>query len=312
MSLMAPIHPEDAKFCTEFSLAVGEPLAGSGVHPQRNILIRWPKGRWQHSLRLAAEMGDPLVAAIEGAVAAGWRINLIDRKSDPSDLIRVFVFPDNVTLDLSPADLPGFLDMLSAAGRVPDDISVRPITAPLVLCCTHGKHDACCAKWGFAIYKALAAEAARIRNFDVWEVTHLGGCRLSAGVLVLPALRKYGRLRPVDAPELLAAEARGMPYLPCYRGASHLDPAAQVAEVAGLHQLARLGLHGVARVRATGPDIYDISLPGGTATMHAEADQLRSYGSCADLKAKMPLKPKTVWRARLISLTQTHPERTMP
>lgn len=71
----------------------------------------------------------------------------------------------------------------------------------LVLCCTHGRHDRCCAKFGFAAYKALVAAAERRwrDRFSVWEVTHLGGCRLAASVMLFPEMRKYGRLAPADA-----------------------------------------------------------------------------------------------------------------
>lgn len=305
----APLHPDDARFCTEHSLAAGEPLAGWGAHPARNVLIRWPKRRWRHSLRLAGGMGAALEAAIERAVAAGWRVNLIDRKGDADAGARVFVFPQAVSLDVPPDDLPEFLDALGQGGDMPGGVSAGPVTAPLVLCCTHGKHDACCAKWGFGVYKALAAEAARRGDFDVWEVTHLGGCRLSAGVLVLPALRKYGRLRPADAPALLAAEAQGRPYLPCYRGAAHLDPPAQAAEVAGLRHLAGIGLRGTVRVTEEAPDRYAVHLPGGTARLQTVPDRVRSYGACADLKAAAPLDPKTVWHAQLLSLSTTPTER---
>jgi len=308
MTNAAPLRPEDTRFCSEHSLAVGEPLAGWGAHAARNVLIRWPKGRWRHSLRLAGGMDPALEAAIERVVAAGWRVNLIDRKGDEDSEARVFVFPQAVALDVPPDDLPGFLDALARDGFVPGSLPTRPVETPLILCCTHGRHDACCAKWGFAAYKALAAEAGRRGDFDVWEVTHLGGCRLSAGVLVLPALRKYGRLRPADAAPLLAAEAQGRPYLPRYRGAAHLDPPAQVAEVAGLQHLAEIGLHGTAGVTKEAPNRYAVRVSGGTALMQTVPEEVRSYGACADLKAAEPLESKTVWRARLLSLTSTQTE----
>ncbi|MFN3662514.1 sucrase ferredoxin [Yoonia sp.] len=296
MTHPAPFGTAQPRFCTEHSLAAGEPLAGWGAHPARNILIRWPKGKWRHSLRIAADMGDAVEVAIARAVDAGWRINLIDRKGEPDERLRVFVFPDGLAFDLDPASLPAFLDAVPLGQDALQPFAPVPVRSALILCCTHGQHDACCAKWGFATYKALAAAAAGRDDFDIWEATHLGGCRFAGGVLVLPALRKYGRVRAEHGAALLDAEAQGRAYLPCYRGASDLHPAAQAAEVAGLQHLAALGHYGVPKVRQIAEHAYDVTLPGGAACVHVTPDEVRSYGACADLKAAAPLTPKTVWR----------------
>ncbi|MEL6601538.1 MAG: sucrase ferredoxin, partial [Pseudomonadota bacterium] len=97
------------RFCTEHALAAGEPLAGTGTHQARNVLIRWPKGKWRHSLRIADGMGGALEAAVARVVAAGCRVNLIDRK-DGGGGPNVFVMPDAQGFDVTHADLPAFLD----------------------------------------------------------------------------------------------------------------------------------------------------------------------------------------------------------
>ncbi|WP_165351950.1 sucrase ferredoxin [Salipiger sp. IMCC34102] len=292
-------HPKDLRFCTAQSLAAGEPLAGTGVHPEKTILIQWPKARWRHSLKIAEDMDPDITAAIEALSAAGWRVNLIDRKGEYRDTIRVFIYPEALAFDLAPRALANFLVSLPEGAAALDDFGPTPADTPVVLCCTHGKHDRCCAKWGFAVYKALAAEAEARGDFDVWEVTHLGGCRLSAGVLVLPALRKYGRLRPADAPDLLDAEARDTPYLPCYRGASHLDQAEQVAEVAALQHFAKAGIRGPARVRKTQERTYAVTVGTAIARVLLQPDEVTTPGTCADLDAARPIAPKTVWRAQV-------------
>jgi len=287
--------PDTVRFCTEHSLAAGEPLAGWGTHPARNVLIRWPKSKWRHSLRIAAGMAGETQAAIERVVAAGWRVNLIDRKGTATDRVRVYLYPDAVAVDLAHGALPAFLDAVPRGPAALAGFAPRPAARPLVLCCTHGRHDRCCAKWGFAVYRALAREAGRRGVVDVWEATHLGGCRLAAGVLVLPALRKYGRLAPRDAEPLLAAEAAGRPYLPCYRGAAHLSQPAQVAEVTALKHLAEHGIRAPATVREIGEEHFAVAVGTARVAVQVRRDAVSSYGACADLDAAAPLAPKTVW-----------------
>jgi len=304
---------EVARFCTEHSLAAGEQLAGWGAHPARTVLIRWPKAKWRHSLRIAADMDAATEGATGRVVEAGWRVNLIDRKEAESARIAAFVFPGALAFDLAPGDLPAFLYAVPSGVAALARFEPRSAAHPLVLCCTHGKHDRCCAKWGFAVYRALAS-SAEARDFDIWEVTHLGGCRLSAGVLVLPALRKYGRLGPSDAPALLAAEPRGLPYLPCYRGASHLSPPAQVAEVTGLRHLAAAGIRGTAKVQETGSGRYTVTVGSADAEIRVEAHETLSCGACTDLDTAEHFEPKTVWRGTLsaIDLGRTPPFQSTP
>ena len=296
-------------FCTAYSLAEGEPLAGWGAHQERNILIRWPKGKWGQSLRVAEGMTSEIEAAVERAFKAGWRVNLIDRKSHDGARITVFLMPDALAFDLEADMLGPFLDAVPHGRAALEDYAPRPIEAPLILCCTHGKHDRCCAKWGFTSYKAIAAEAERRGGFDVWECTHLGGCRLAATVMVMPAMRKYGRMTPEDAAPLLAAEAEDRPYLSHYRGASHLDPAAQVAEVTALSAMTLTGPYRPARlteINTPGSDRrFTVAVAGHAADILCHSDTVRTYGACTELHAAEPLEDTQIWRGEVLSITQT-------
>lgn len=296
--------PTDVRFCTEHAAAAGDPLAGTGMHQARIALIQWPKAKWRHSLRLAEGMGPELADAVEGVFNAGWRVNLIDRKAREGDALRVFIFPEALAFDLLPDDLPDFLGLLPVGIEALQRYGPVPITEPLVLCCTHGKHDRCCAKWGFGLYKAVAAEAAERGGVDVWECTHLGGCRLSASVLTLPAMRKYGRLEPNDAGPLIQAELEDRPHLPNYRGAAHLDQVAQVAEVAALQHAETLGVLAPAVPEPLGSSDerrdFAVTVAHVALRVRCTPYQVRAYGACSDLEAREPLKPKTVWRAEIL------------
>jgi hypothetical protein len=98
-----------------------------------------------------------------------------------------------------------------------------------VLCvCTHGRHDACCAELGRPTATALAAALPE----HTWEVSHIGGDRFAANVLVLPDGLYYGRVSAADAPRLAATHLDGRLDLDLLRGRSGFGFAVQVAEVA--------------------------------------------------------------------------------
>ncbi len=289
------------QFCSVLSAEVGEPLPGTGVHQPANVLIRWPKARWRYSLRLADGMPPALLDAIEANVAAGRRVNLIDRKGEPDTHARVMLTPEELACDVAIDTLPDLLEaILSKSDLAP--FNPRPMPARVLLCCTHGKHDRCCAKFGFATYKALAAEAGQhAADFDIWEATHLGGCRLAASVLSLPSRRKYGRVAPNAARAFLDAEAADEPFLPSYRGAADLSPPAQAAEVT-----ARMSGHGpIRRVteRSATKDrhIFEIQTDTGSVAIAVDGKAMATYDACGDIDDPQE-EPgrKTVWTGRIL------------
>ncbi|CBV43222.1 sucrase ferredoxin [Halomonas elongata] len=292
------------RFCAVESRAIDDPLVGSGAHLERNLLLSWPRPKWQRNLRQASDMPEALLAALHALPDEGRRVNLIHRREQPERHHRVFLMPERQAFDVPREALVDFI----AALRRGDDLTAwrpEPVDRSLVLCCTHGKKDKCCAKFGFATYKAMA-EAVRHHDlpFDVWESTHLGGCRLAASALVLPQLRKYGRIGDDDILPLLESEARGRPYLPCYRGDSRLTPRRQCAQVAALEWLSAQGLEADIEVddaEETDAPHHEVAVKWqaahrqGWLTVTCHALELLRYDTCSDL-ADGP-SPSRVWRA---------------
>lgn len=123
-------------------------------------------------------------------------------------------------------------------GRSP---GLDPWPEPLVLVCTHGRHDPCCAERGRPVAQALAAtDPGR-----VWESSHLGGDRFAGNVLVLPSGLGFGRVEAADAPGMLADLAAGSLDLDRFRGRATLSMPAQYAEVALRRKLEETGLDAV-------------------------------------------------------------------
>jgi hypothetical protein len=102
-----------------------------------------------------------------------------------------------------------------------------PVDHPLLVVCTHGKRDRCCAKYGQPLYDALRRET---ETGHVWQSTHVGGDRFAGNVVVLPHGLYYGRVGPGDVGRLLAAHAAGRVDLDLYRGRSGYSFPLQAAE----------------------------------------------------------------------------------
>jgi hypothetical protein len=91
----------------------------------------------------------------------------------------------------------------------------------LLLVCTNGRRDACCARYGRSAVDALLSQGKDC----VWETTHLGGHRFAPAVLHLPSGYQFGGPTATS----LTTDA-------C-RGRSGLSFDAQVAELAVLHDV---------------------------------------------------------------------------
>ncbi len=104
---------------------------------------------------------------------------------------------------------------------------LTPYDEPLFLVCTHGKHDACCAEQGRPLCKALSA----IAPDSAWEVSHIGGDRFAANLLVLPEGLYYGRLTPADASDFVTAHREGRLDVEHLRGRCAYSFPVQAAEI---------------------------------------------------------------------------------
>lgn len=100
----------------------------------------------------------------------------------------------------------------------------------LLLVCTHGRKDVCCAVRG----RPVAAVVAARWPAATWECSHTGGDRFAANLVVLPGGVVYGGLDPERAVEVVMAHHRGSPVLAHLRGVAGHSPAVQAA-IAAVH-----------------------------------------------------------------------------
>lgn len=140
---------------------------------------------------------------------------LATRVTDPRALLAV-------DLDaLARGDLDGA--RASLPGLEPSD--------PVLLVCTNGRRDVCCAVRG----RPVALDAAAVSPGRVWEASHTGGHRFAPTGVLLPHGATLARLDTDLSTEVLAAADRGeLPQRvlgPQHdRGRSPLDGAEQAAE----------------------------------------------------------------------------------
>lgn len=122
------------------------------------------------------------------------------------------------------AELAG-LDLVAvAAGRPPGFGS--PIAGPVLLVCAHGRRNACCARNGAPLARALH----ECFGTAVWETTHVGGDRYAANLVCLPHGLYYGDLDERRAVAAARAYDRGEVVLDRYRGRAGLPEPVQAAE----------------------------------------------------------------------------------
>jgi hypothetical protein len=106
-------------------------------------------------------------------------------------------------------------------------MGLTPQSEPVFAVCTHGRHDACCAERG----RPVAAGLAAVHPESTWEVSHIGGDRFAANLLVLPDGLYYGRLEPAAAVGVADAHLGGRVDLEHLRGRSGMAMSLQAAEI---------------------------------------------------------------------------------
>lgn len=246
--------------CVDRSLDHDESLVGTASTVRRWLLVEQP-GPWgvdavADSLpaEVAAWVQDQarvhrlrvlLVRHRQSSASGPRRVVLAD--SDPVAPVARGLTLDRVE-DLTDLDL--------------DDLGPEavPVTDPLVLVCTNGRHDACCAEFGRPLVQALTAELGSW----VWEVSHIGGDRFAPNVLTLPHGCYHGRVPPDRTAEFAEAVRDDRVWLPGYRGRSTWPFPVQAAETAVRRETGHTAIAGVT--------VRDWRVTGATTEVSLDVD----------------------------------------
>lgn len=151
---------------------------------------------------------------------------------------------------------------LFLAGRAP---GLGHAAGPLLLVCTHGRREVCCARFGRPVAVALAARFGPL----VWETTHVGGDEFAANLVVLPDGAYFGRLDPRQAVVVAERALAGELELDAYRGTAGRSSDAQAAEWQLRHTLRERSLAALRPLAACAPDVHCFT--------HLESDGARRH-----------------------------------
>ena len=289
--------------CSVSSLDRGEPLAGTASAVRAFLLIECP-GPWGVEALRDSPLPQSVMAPLRrNAAKQGVRPLLIRRhgrrRGGVGDRgLQVFAAwtgPASPWLEAvklsDPQELLNLdLDPLAHGTTMRWEQQVDPV----FLVCTHGRHDVCCAERGRPVAKALSES----HPAQTWEVSHIGGDRFAANVLVLPDGLYYGRVDATAAPELAARHLRGELDLERLRGRSCYGFAAQAAEI---HLRRAIGLRTVGglhlnRIKRAG-DTTITSFTDGIQQWTVEVERTLGDGTrltCSSRQAEPPILHRLV------------------
>jgi hypothetical protein len=205
----------------------------------RLTLLRRP-GR--HADEHGAHMGGTTVMAyLAWAGADPWLLQV--RLEDPAALLE---------LDLE-ALARG--DRSAVLASVPAAVAA----APVLLVCTNGRRDVCCAVRG----RPVALDAATLAPGRIWEASHTGGHRFAPTGVLLPHGMTFARLDAALCHAVVTAAAQDrVPVAatgPLHdRGRSALEPGAQTAEAHVRHLVEETGLNAFSTTPGSHPQTYAV------------------------------------------------------
>ena len=228
--------------CTLQSRAVGEPMAGTAPIARGWIVLEHA-GPWGRYAVDESDLPEPVRAHLAGAKDRGITVLLARRperrasRPEPGGGLRAWVarcgsggarLRTGLLAD-SREVLAWDLDAI-AEGSLPALDRADP--DPLVLVCTNGRRDVCCAVHGRALLAGLAERASTEQWGRVWECSHVGGHRFAPTLVTLPDGMVHGRVSIEAGLDLLDRLADGRIAPDLLRGRSCLPSPLQAAEIA--------------------------------------------------------------------------------
>lgn len=223
-------------FCSELTKLGNEPLAGSAWTGRQYVFISWSKKFWARKQYESQGFPTDLKVFLE-RIQKDKRIftRLVHQHgNDRKGYSRVFIMPDGIEYrDVAIPDIESLLTRYFE-GNPSDNYHPLKVEGTTLFCCTHGKRDRCCAKFGQAAVYELHRQAARKNiELDLWECTHINADRFAVNAIVFPQGYMYGGVRVGHIAELLDNLIEGHPFPPCFRGQLGLDTLEQITQAFG-------------------------------------------------------------------------------
>jgi len=274
-------------FCSETSRSVGEPLSATASRVDHWILVEY-RGLWGRDALASSGLPESVKRHLrERARARPLTKLLFVRRTERRHHRGLAVYWGSsleTGARMYSAEIARYDDLVGLDLASPGE----PLQHPLVLVCTHGKHDRCCARYGRPVYAALRDG---LDEGWVWQASHVGGDRFAGNLVVLPEGLYFGRVAPAEAWTVLDDYLARKVRLEHYRGRCCYAFAVQAAEYhvrvhADLPGIDHLRLDGarrddprwLVRFAAPGGRTYDVSVrvePGELTHMTCSDDELK-------------------------------------
>jgi len=306
----------DAPTCAQQSLDAGEPLFGTAAADIAFWLLLEHDGRWDREALATPTLPEAVRAHLGRWLAQTprARFQLVrDLRAEPLTFPRrLFLVTSREGEARTREVLLGSweellaLDLDALATTLPPaDPRVVERLDPLVLVCTHGRRDPCCARLGVSVFHELAQDLVGEHPDCVFQTTHLGGHRFAATLVLLPHGYAYGRLDVAAARRVVRGYFAGrLTDLDRLRGRSCYSADVQAAEYWVRHNAGRYALEGLQLRRRKGAaGRYEVTF------WDAFADQLHELTVVVDqttdvASASCGEPPKPVLRHRIESYRQ--------
>jgi hypothetical protein len=216
-------------YCADEAREAGEPLTATASRIDHWLLVEY-RGRWDRDILAGSLLSEELKAHLRGQLGRVARSRLLfikqpERRTHTRRMLYAGVSTPGRER-LHALEFERYDDLLGFDFTAALDDGI-PVEHPLLVVCTHGKRDRCCARYGQPLYDALRREAD---PSWVWQSSHVGGDRFAANVVVLPEGLYYGRLERDRLGPLLAEHAARRIELDHYRGRSIYSFTVQAAE----------------------------------------------------------------------------------
>lgn len=235
-------RPQTAFRCADAARERADPLAGSAPPARRWLLLEHP-GPWRIEAIAGAGIDPEVLSLLTRSAGSTTRILLvrrpgrIDRRAPRSWMLagldsQTVTGPWRQDQDLLDA-ADAMIDTSGSATRQPE---------PMILVCTHGVHDVCCALRGRPVAAAVSSRWPEL----VWECSHIGGDRFAPNLVVLPDGFYYGNLDPESALATVEAHLDGAVLPDRLRGMARFVPPVQAAVIAAHQRYGPLGPSDVA------------------------------------------------------------------
>lgn len=215
--------------CAHEARSREEPLYGTASHVRRWLLLEQP-GPWGRDAVVESRLPAAVATELKARAAElNARLILLRRPGGrQTERRRLFVArSDTAVVEEFMLDrIEGALDIdLSplAAGR---SVGGEPVTAPLYLICTNGRHDACCAEYGRPLAQALDDATGE----RAWECSHIGGDRFAGNLVCFPHGLYFGHVGPEEGSRVADLYEQGLIDLDRFRGRSCHPFVVQAAE----------------------------------------------------------------------------------